>query len=472
MLKKCLILLGSVLLILSCPDPGTTDDSITLSFEFSSDVSIPDNGALILINSDDEIVVYKAAEEGTLEFSVEDEGSYELQFFLDTDSDQQIGTDEEYSVISLESVSTYTYEDTISCGIVYYSGTVVFHEDWPTTENRYILSKNIYLGTERMVSVSSDGGFSFYEKQMESGQKYSLSCVRDDDNDGEYSWKDDLITLMLYENGAYSDSVIASTQLCLSGTVDISELNDSSIYTTSPVISIEDQSYWATSYQYLASDNTFKVYVARNHSINICLNNTIDSLSDSVSSLEDELNYPVRLNGVVSYSVDTQILGATDGSSYNTDQNIRIHKLTVTVNDTTTDYTGKPLYLSAGQSALSFPVYSGTTQIYGSAGEASYIVPFRDFDRTTETSGLTNDSKVSDNTSGYGGFFHVQAFIDTNHDETLNPGEPCSNVYYWGDLDSDNVPTWDVDYDEEYSTSNVLEAITFSEDEGREDLDI
>lgn len=428
MLKSYILLyISIIILIYSCGNPtddNLVDDSI-LQETIIFTVNISDSSCLpyssILTLSDSSGVI-------TDTIDISETGTYSFEPVPDNDN-YSLSLNASGSIIDYGSYNKYNYDDSgIYIGVVCYSGTVVYHPDW-YGEDCYIVSENLYLGTEQTITVNSNGTFTFYERKMDDGQKYSLYTFKDNDGNGEYNWNSDELTYLQTENGAYSDIHIQKEQIRISGEVDIETVD-------SRILKVVDNSFWVEQYQYLESDGAFSIYVSKGHTVDILLT--------------EQNRLPARLAGIYTYTEDTVI--------YN--EPINLHTIILNISDTSVGYDNNNVMVSIGQSPLVYTLYRDGEKVQGSIDEEYQCqIKFRTFDRTTDTNGVFLDNSFDEVQEGYGAFVKIYIFIDTNSDGVHNPSEPYSNIIYWGDADGTGSPDWGVDYDDTVSDSRIIEDI-------------
>lgn len=428
MLKKNILrYLSIIILIYNCGSPvednlvddQTAETTITFTVNISDSSFLPYSSVLSLIDSSASVI-------DTIDIS--DTGTYSFNPVPDSDNYNLI-LNANGSIIDFGSYNKYNYSESgIYIGVVCYSGTITYHADW-YGEDCFIVSENLYLGTEQIIAVNSNGTFTFYEREMEDGQKYSLYTFRDSDGNGEYNWDVDGVTYLQTENGAYSDINIQKEQIRISGEVSLETINYRAL-------KVADNSFWVENYQSLEDGGSFNIYVSKGHTIDIMLT--------------DSYRLPVRLAGIYTYTEDTVI----------NSQSIDLHTITLNISDSTVGYSSNNLMVSIGQSPLVYNLYKDGEKILGSHSEDFQCqIEFRTFDRTTETNGVFLDNSFDDVQFGYGAFIKIYIFIDTNSDGVHNPSEPSSNIIYWGDTDGSGSPDWGVDYDDTVSDSRITEDI-------------
>lgn len=424
-LKK--VLITFLVLLVGCSSPTDTTDieveetTITFAVNVSESSTLPSDGAIKITDSDGTEVE---------SIDVSSAGTYTFEPVSDTETYSLIFSEGGVEIIDFGDYNIYNYDtDGIDIGVVLYKGVITYHEDWIGSDC-YIVAENIYLGTEQMIAVSDSGSFELYDREMEDGQNYNLYTFRDLNNNGKYGWANDDVTFLQTENGAYSDLVIAKTQINVSGTVDLDILDAAVTGDPDYILNIADNSYWVENYQLLGSDGTFNIYSSSGHTLDI--------------TLTQDKYMPVRLAGAYTYTEDTAING-TD--------NISLNKITINITDDSTAYSDKDLMIGVGQSALTYNLYNNGTSLSGSGGVQTCDILFRTFDRTTATSGTFLDDEFDDLTYGYGAFVQFFLFIDLNHNGILNPSEPRSSTYYVGDLDDDGIPVWGADFEGDFCDS-------------------
>lgn len=455
-----------LIIALSCnqnPENNSENVNIEISVAFKSDYSPISGSILALFNADGSFMgKTSVTSSNTYTFDTFQSGEeVKVIYFSDLNSNSILDSNEEYTSFNLGTFNSSNYpQETLLLELVYYSGEITLHSDWDSSNGVYILCKNSYLGSERVIPINSGGTFSFFDLRMEDKQNYNLYLFRDDNGDGKYSWNSDKVSYLVTENGYYSNTFIIKKQVKISGDLDVSAFEADGIYQISgnkyPIIKLTDQSFWVDMYQNIDSNYSFYIYTFQGHSMDLKLGHLQSLLPNTSTTPEEYLQYPVRLAGPTSYSDDTVIYGVTDGV-YNTDRKIRIHKVTLNITDNTTLYQEKPLFIKVGQYPFSYEI--GT----GSRGNKTYIIGFRDFDRTTSTDGTFNDENIASSTTGYGGYLKFESFIDHNHSGSLNPGEPTSGIFFFGDTDGDKTATWGAnetgDWNDTFSNSFLIENI-------------
>lgn len=461
------IITGFLLLTTGCPVGGTLEggsgsfliDTVDINVTINSQSQLPANSRLILVDEGGiEVALLPAESTGTYTFTGVDvqylnqtKRVYSLYIFSDSNTNDAYDADSEadtYTLLEVILMSAYGTDDIdLDYTLNKYSGTITYHADFGAdTSKRYVLYTTTTVNLGTAFSVNNDGSFTFYYVRTEAEVLLSIYTFYDTNGDGAADELSDTLCYMLTQSNQNHNTSINLQMVQAYGTVEYMGADsrfDFDSATNPPVLSVEDQSYWRTFYQPLETDGSFKVYGIKNHVIDIRVNHVASTISDYAADYKTSLLFPVRVAGATSYSADKEIFGVGG-----TGTTVKIYTVGIKIANPDFNLTDKQIYILAGQSAITFPLYTGDSTTVSGAVDASgtnYTVYFRSFDRTTSTSGIFNDATLATTTQGYGAFYNVRAFIDLNADKTLSPEDPRSNIYYYGDTDGDDAPTWGPD---------------------------
>ena len=338
-----------------------------------------------------------------------------------------------------------------------YSGRILFHEDMgPDPTRRLACYRGAQTGNEsaNTVPIGDDGVFAIYAPPAETTTYYDLYAFYDTNGDGRMSYLDDRICYLITQDASRANHAIFVRIVKLSGRVRYHGDDgrfDFSSSTNPPILAVEDQSYWRTTYERIGRNGDFVVFVAQNHLVDLKLYHVSRHVDDYAERFDENLLFPVRLAGTRSYEEDTRLRGigrVPKGQSRNPDTvyyTIFVHQLRVRIVNPY-HFPDHDIVIYAGQVPYAYRLFDDedtavrATQTPSDGTE--YSIYYRDFDRTTETDGALNDRSLYSRRVGYGGFFRAQAFIDLNNDRLPNPEDVASNVFYYGDINGNSIPDW------------------------------